>query len=143
MTTQRELRRRCRPPAILLAATILLTGCAAAMPDEGGLGGVDNEAFIDHLTLTTEAINAGDLDKAKARLGRARAATATAHDVQKVDGLEQLIAGAEALRSGDPEGARSAWAKIEEPRLRREVRHKARLIGLEVPVLSVDEGAMR
>jgi hypothetical protein len=142
MTTQRELRRRCRPPAVLLAVAILLTGCATAIPDEGGLNEIHNEAFIDHLTLTTEAINAGDLDQAKARLGRARAATATARDVQKVDGLEHLIAGAEALRSGNPEGAKSAWAQIEEPRLRREVRHKARLIGLEVPVLSADQGAM-
>ena len=142
MTTQRELRRRCRPPALVLAAAILLTGCATAVPDEAGLGEIDNQAFIDHLTLTTEAINAGDLNKAKARLGRARAATVTAHDVQKVDGLEYLIAGAEALRSGNPDRARNEWARIEEPRLRREVRHKARLIGLEVPMLSVDEGAM-
>jgi hypothetical protein len=142
MTTQREFRKRCRPPAILLGAAILLTGCATAMPDQGGLGAIDNQAFIDHLMLTTEAINAGELDTAKARLGRARAATATTHDVQKVDGLEHLIAGAEALRAGNPDGARSEWAQIEEPRLRREVRHKARLIGLEVPVTVVDQGAM-
>lgn len=141
MITQREVRRRCGPPAVFLGAAILLTGCATT-PQQAGPGEAENQAFIDHLTLTTQAINAGDLDKAKARLGRARAATVTSRDVQKVDGLEHLIVGAEALRSGDPDAARSAWAKIEEPHLRREVRYKARLIGLEVPILSVEEGAM-
>jgi hypothetical protein len=142
MTTQREVRRRCGPPAVFLGAVILLAGCATTTPKQAGPGEVDNQAFIDHLTLTAQAINAGDLDKAKARLGRARAATVTPQDVQKVDGLEYLIVGAEALRSGDPESARTAWGKIEEPHLRREVRYKARLIGLEVPILSVEEGAM-
>jgi hypothetical protein len=124
-------------------AVALLTGCAAGPAADSAPAVVDHQAFRDQLARTAQAVNAGDLEEAKSQLRQARSSTTTTRQAQKVEGLEQLIAGAEALRAGDPEGARSAWARIEEPHLRREVRHKARLIGLEVPVVSDgQEGAM-
>jgi hypothetical protein len=124
-------------------AVALLTGCAAGPAADSAPGVVDHQAFRDQLARTTQAVNAGDLEEAKTQLRQARAATTTSRQVQKVQGLQHLIAGAEALRAGDPQGARTAWARIEEPHLRREVRHKARLIGLEVPMVpDGQEGAM-
>lgn len=89
--------------------------------------------FQTNLTLTTEAINAGELAQAREHLKGTERLASSAAQRRKVQSLEQLIDGAEALRDGDPDKARIAWAQIEEPRLRREVRHKARLIGMDVP----------
>ena len=136
-----EKRARCQPRTLLLAAVIGLAGCATTPRAQTESAVTSHQAFRDQLALTTQAINAGDLDEAKLRLSRTRTTVTTPRQVEKVGGLEMLIVGAEALRAGDPDGARAAWAKIEEPKLRREVRHKARLIGLEVPILSGQEGA--
>ena len=138
-----EFGGRCRPRTLLLATVALLTGCAAGPAASPEPVVVDHQAFRNQLVRTTQAVNAGDLETAKAQLRRARAATTTTRQAQKVDDLHLLIVGAEALRVGNPVGARTAWAQIEEPHLRREVRHKARLIGLEVPMGPVDEGASR
>jgi hypothetical protein len=99
--------------------------------------------FGEQIGLTTTAINVGELETARDYLGEARGVATTARDTQKVDALDNLIVGAEALRTGDPAGARAAWSRIDDPRLAREVRHKARLIGIEVPMVPVDEGATR
>ena len=136
-----DLRAQCRPRTLLLAAVAVLTGCAAGGPADTESVTADVGAFRDQLALTTQAINAGALDEAKMQLSRTRATVRSPRQVQKVDDLHLLIVGAEAMRAGDPVGARTAWAQIEEPHLRREVRHKARLIGLEVPMEAVDEGA--
>ena len=136
-----ELRVLCRPRTLLLAAVVVLTGCAVGPPADTESVTADYGAFRDQLALTTQAINAGALEEARMQLSRTRATVRTPRQVQKVDDLHLLIVGAEALRVGNPVGARTAWAQIEEPHLRREVRHKARLIGLEVPMGPVDEGA--
>ena len=113
--------------------------CVTSVPDTASVI-TDDGAFREKLTLTAQSINAGDLDTARLQLTRTRATVATPRQLQKVDDLELLIVGAEALREGKPDGARTAWGQIEEPHLRREVRHKARLIGLEVPVQNGGKG---
>ncbi|MEE8519287.1 MAG: hypothetical protein V3S98_09205, partial [Dehalococcoidia bacterium] len=90
-------------------------------------------------TLSTEAINAGDLERARAYLREAQTVAANPSQARKVQSLEHLILGAEALRDGDPMLTRVEWSKIDEPSLSREVRHKARLFGIHVPIVPVDE----
>jgi hypothetical protein len=111
----------------LLAAAAVMSGC------HGGV--VSDTEFRQQLSLSVASINSGDLEAARAQLRDARAAAAAPAQVRKVDSLEQLIDGAEALRAGDLDGARAAWSRIQEPQLGREVRHKARLIGVEVPMV--------
>ncbi len=106
--------------------TIVLTGCQSPKADPA--------ASSQLLTASTQALGAGDLELARQYLDQARAVAATPEQQVKVDSLDRLIDGTEALRAGDPDGARSAWSQIQEPHLSREVRHKARLIGLDVPM---------
>ncbi len=116
------------------AVTVAAGGCAATP----GVEQSEVEAyrqFKEQLTLSTQAINAGDLEQARTHLKGASSAATRSEQVQKVQSLDRLITGAEALRSGDPERARSEWSRIEETDLAREVRHKARLMGLDVPMV--------
>jgi len=122
-----------RLPLPSLVAVTMLTGCATP-PTADTAAVTSHQQFQEPLAASTQAIAAGDLVGARAYLGQARA-VAAGHDQQvKVESIEHLIAGTEALMVGDPDRARTAWAQIEEPHLGREVRHKARLIGIEVPI---------
>jgi hypothetical protein len=111
-------------PAAVIA--ISLTGCQSHKAEPA--------ASSQLLTASTQALGAGDLELARQYLDQARAVTVTPAQQVKVDSLDRLIDGTEALRAGDPDGARMAWSQIQEPHLSREVRHKARLIGLDVPM---------
>ncbi len=110
-------------------------GCAATPSAEQSAA--DYRQFSEQLNLSTLAINAGDLEQARVSLKAAASSATRPAQKQKVQSLDHLIAGAEALRSGDPEGARNEWSRIEEANLAREVRHQARLIGLDVPMVPV------
>ena len=122
-----------RLPLPSLAAITMLTGCATT-PNADTAAIASHNRFQEPLTASTQAIAAGDLEQARQYLGQARAVAAD-HDQQvKVESVEYLIAGTEALMVGDPDRARTAWAQIQEPHLSREVRHKARLIGIDVPI---------
>ena len=110
-----------------------LSGCASP-PNADTAAVASRNRFQEPLAASTRAIAAGDLDKARQYLVQARAAAADHHQQVKVDSVEHLIDGTEALMVGDPDRARTAWAQIEEPHLSREVRHKARLIGIDVPI---------
>lgn len=116
-----------------LAAVIMLSGCATP-PAADTAAVTSHNRFQEPLTASTQAINAGDLELAKQYLGQARAAATDDGQKVKVDSLDHLITGTEALMAGDPDSARAAWSQIREPHLSREVRHKARLVGIDVPI---------
>lgn len=133
MNNRTMIRGCCGAP--LFAAVLVLAGCFSMIAtDQGARNGTYYRTYQDQLLQCTQAINAGDLVAARVHLDQARAVALSAKQQRKVDGLDHLIDGTAALMSGDPDGARSAWAKIDEPHLSREVRHKARLIGMDVPV---------
>jgi len=137
----KNFRGRCRC-ALALATAVVLAGCHTTTVDPNA-GARAQVAFDEQLGMAAQAINVGDLHSARDFVREARAAATTARDHQKVESLDHLISGAEALRTGDPDGARAEWSRIEEPRLAREVRHKARMIGVDVPMEPVEEGATR
>lgn len=124
---------------LLAVVALFMAGCHAAPSAESkAAGGSDYRTFQEQLLLSTRAINAGDLELARVHLDEAGAAADNAKQLRKVDSLEQLITGAEALLGGEPDRARDEWSRIEEPHLSREVRHKARLIGMDVPMEPLD-----
>ena len=94
----------------------LLVGCAST-PRYGAQETSQDLLFREHLTLSTEAINAGDLEGAWAYLREAQTVAANPSQARKVQSLEHLILGAEALRDGDPMLTRVEWSKIDEPSL--------------------------
>jgi hypothetical protein len=131
---RRSIFRRWWKGPLLLGAALASAGCQTSR-------GVTGDVSGEQLRLSAQAINAGDLDQAKVHLSAARAGPGSPARDLKVQSLQQLIAGAEALMEGDAEGARAAWSRIQDPTLRTEVRHKARLIGINVPV--VPDGSSR
>lgn len=114
------------------AAGVMLAGCQSWQTTSPDI--TMYWQYQDQLILATEAINAGDLTVAKEHLAKADVAAASPGQNRKVRSLERLVAGTEALMAGEPDRARAEWAGIEEPHLKREVRHKARLIGMDVPM---------
>ena len=139
MNKQRVFRGWSRQRLPLLAVALLLVGCATGtriQTEPVGFG-----QFDEQLVLTTHAIKAGDLEQARAYLKEARGFASTPKQHTKVAGLDHLINGAEALMAGDPARARTEWARIDEPHLNREVRHKARLIGMDLPARSREDEA--
>jgi hypothetical protein len=114
----------------------LLVGCQAR-PSVDVSAETLRWEYQEQMILATRAIQADRLEQAKVHLAAARAKAFTFHQERKVESLERLIAGAEALRSGNGEAAREHWARIADPTLNSEVRSKAKLIGIDVPMGSV------
>ncbi len=132
---------------LLLATTMVLGGCSLwpqgwhrEQPQVAVVAMPLHSQYRDHLTYATEALNEGDLEKAKSHLDRAGAFATNPKQNRKVRSLKRLVAGTEALMAGEPDTARAEWAQIEDPHLNREVRHKARLIGMDIPIVSLDDG---
>ena len=137
MNNQMLFRRWTRRALFLFTAAVVLIGChSSAKIDHDAAARSDR--FQEQLTWSTQAINAGDLEQARVHLDEARAAASNSKERQKVESLDKLIVGAEALMEGDPARARAEWSWIDEPHLSREVRHKARLIGLNVSVVPAE-----
>jgi len=115
--------------AAFAAVFLSFFGCQTGSrgPTEGQL------RFQEHLVECTKAVNAADLEEARVHLGRARAKAATPQEHQKVQSLEHLIRGAQALLEGDAAGAGDAWNRIEDESLQDQVRARARAIGVAVP----------
>ena len=108
-----------RTAAVLLVINaVLLAGCSSS--------------FHHHLVESTRAINAGDLDRARHELGRARIDASDEIRQEKVESLDRLIAGTDAFMHGEIERARVEWSLIPDPQLRHQVRIKARTLGIDL-----------
>jgi hypothetical protein len=126
--------------AALLPALLLLGACQSASKQEAD---ADAEAlrwqFREQVLLATQAINNGDLNQAKKHVRSAKGKAFSRSQQRKIQSLESLIAGAEALREGDGSMAAAEWSQIQDPSLQAEVRKKARRIGVDVPENPVNE----
>jgi len=116
----------------LIGVVTAVGGCAASSTVDARTEALRWE-YREQLLLATRAINEADLEQAKVHVERARSRAHNFEQERKVDGLEHLIAGAEALREGEAARVRAEWSQIEDPALSREVRIRARAIGIEVP----------
>ncbi len=117
--------------AAMLASAGVSVGCSSTSVDPQAEAA--RWEYQEQLLLATQAVNSTDLEQARVHVEKARARAFNFEQQRKVDSLERLIAGAEALREGDAARARAEWAQIEDPALNREVRRKANQIGIEVP----------
>jgi len=114
----------------LIMALSAAGGCSGS-PSTGEVQAIRFE-FRTQLVQATQAINEGEFERARGHLERARSRAINEELERKVTSLEHLIDGAEALRSGDADLARSEWLQIRDPALRREVAEKARQIGIDL-----------
>ena len=96
--------------------------------------------FHEQLVATTEAIKAAELDLARSHLVEARLAAFRPAHKEKVESLDRLIDGAQALLDGDPSTARVEWSRITDAQLNDEVRQKAAQFGMTVPGTPVESG---
>lgn len=122
---------------LLLAAGLTLGGCEYTQRQ------VQTQLFRGHIIDSTEAIRRGELGRAEVHLASARQLAEGPSQHEKVRSLETLIEGAEALLRGDGDAAAASWSMIEDPRLRREVRLKARSLDIEVPLAPLAKGGVR
>jgi hypothetical protein len=121
---------------IVLALILLagLSGCRAT-----GRAEIPLHPFQDHLGACAAAIQRGDLDRARVDLDEAKRVAAGDAQALKVRSMERLLDGADALMAGDGATAAAQWSRIEDVALRQEVRHRARLFGVNVPTTPVPE----
>jgi len=137
METRRTKGRRLRGIP-LLAAVVVVAGCQSA-PDTDSASRA--QQFREQLALSTTAIGKGDLERARTHLGEAEQRVASDAEQQKVASLNQLIAGAELMMSGDAQAAATEWSQIEDPALAREVHFKAQQAGVSIPSATESEGS--
>lgn len=96
--------------------------------------------FQNNLAASMEAVNAGDLQGAKQSLEAGCGCAKEYEQKRLCSSMEELIAGAEAMMAGNVAQAKTAWSKIEDPQLSREVRVKASAVmGLEVPMVPAEK----
>ncbi|MHC5114955.1 MAG: hypothetical protein ACYTGP_11075 [Planctomycetota bacterium] len=122
----------------LLAIVALVAGCSST-PDTDAASRA--QQFREQLALSTTAIGEGDLEQARVHLGEAEQRVATEDEQQKVASLQQLIAGAELMMTGDARAAATEWSQIQDPALAREVHVKAQQVGVSVPSATESEAS--
>lgn len=115
------------------AMAISMTGCSNSTKASLKLERQTAECHRQ-VVLCTQAIGAGDLAQAAEHLAMAEAQATSFEQRRQVQSLGKLLEGAEALMAGDGLAASQAWSQIEDPQLSREVRIKAQLIGMDVPL---------
>jgi len=119
---------------MLIVAVVFLPGCQSGQKATRA----GQERFRQNVSACTQAIRAGDLADAKALLAKADDDARSFDQKRKTQSLGGLIDGAEALMDGNAQLARAKWSQIEDPLLGREVRVKANLIGMDVPLISTE-----
>lgn len=125
--------------AVVLPAVLMLGACQSASKTSEADAEALRWQYREQVLLATQAINEGNLKQAKEHVRSARGKAFSRTQQRKLQSLESLIAGAEALRSGDGSMAAAEWSQIRDPSLLAEVREKARRIGVDVPESPVDE----
>ena len=122
---------------LIVVALVTMAGCGSMFKADADLDAQKQAAFQASLAQCTQAINAGDLAGARVVLSDLDDRAEAFQQERQVQSLGQLLAGAEALMSGDGALAQAAWSRIEDPHLSREVRVKASLIGIDVPLMPI------
>ena len=123
--------------AALALALLVLGQAGCASSPEPGAERKPSPAAGEAIEASTEAVQAGELARARAQLERARNSASGFHQKRQVRSLAKLISGAEALMAGKVKLARAEWSRIEDPYLQREVRKQAEAIDVEVPLRPV------
>ncbi|MEO1236597.1 MAG: hypothetical protein AAFX76_07395 [Planctomycetota bacterium] len=82
----------------------------------------------------TESIQASEFDGARGHIDTALRLAQDEVERQKAQSLGHLVDGTEAYAQGDVLGAKSKWEQISDPVLYREVRRKARVLGVSLPL---------
>ena len=105
---------------IPLTAALLMTGCHSS------------EAFNASISRATIDISKGRLEQARTNLFEADSLASGSSEQQKVEDLNAVVDGAEAMIQGDSAGASVAWSNVEDDRLRWQLQREAKSIGLEL-----------
>jgi len=105
---------------IPLASALLMAGCQS------------NEAFHASISRATVDISNGRLEQARATLHEADALADDPGDRQKVEDLNAVVDGAEAMINGDSTSAAIAWSNVEDDHLRWQLEREAKSMGLQI-----------
>ena len=103
-----------------VATLTAITGCQAP------------QAFQQSLTQATQDISQGQLDSARSSLMHARSLASGPRDRQKVDDLNAIVDGAQAMISGRATSAAQAWSRVQDPDLRKQIQREANAMGLDL-----------
>lgn len=120
--------------SLVLLAALAVAGCGSSPKLDPQAEAMRYE-FREQMILATRAFSDDNLEETKLHVARAKGRAFNFEQQRKVESFEHLVAGAEALRNGDADTARSEWSRIQDPALNREVRAKARDIGIDVPAV--------
>ena len=128
---------------LVFLAVVVLSGCqgpqAASKPLDEVLVVEPSQCSLqygENIKASTEAINAGDLDKAESHILAVKDCAESFEQEREVESLERVISGARAMMAGEVNVAKAQWSQIRDPHLNREVRLKAEsVIGVEVPMV--------
>lgn len=111
----------------LLAAASMLSGCQQP----------SRAVFNQSIRQSVDSVQAGDVDTAETHLAEARKNAETYEDKRIVKSIDDLVAGAKAMMTGDVDTAKQQWSDIDDPGFNREVRVKAdALMGVKVPLVA-------
>lgn len=104
----------------MLTVALLMTGCHSS------------KAFHTSIQQATRDISDGRLDAARLEIDQADRLASDSSEQQKVEDLNSIVDGAEAMINGDPEAANAAWSSIHDDELRWQLEQEARSAGLAV-----------
>ena len=105
---------------ISLTAAFLVAGCQS------------NEAFHASISRATIDISKGRLEQARSTLHEADSLASAPGDRQKVEDLNAVVDGAEAMINGDSMSAAIAWSNVQDDQLRWQLQREAEAMGLQL-----------
>lgn len=114
---------------------MLCLGCTSTTQVQAGR----HDQFRNALVDTCRLIQKSEFDQARSRLSASRSLAMDSQQRAKVDDLERMISGAEAMHSGIPSSAADSWLAIDNVDLKQQVVDLNMSRGIDLNAMASDE----
>ena len=104
------------PAIVFLFALLIGGGCTSTTQVKTGR----HDQFRNSLVETCHLIQMSEFDRAKESLADSRSLAMNDRQLSKVDDLQRILQGAEAMHSGNPSFAADAWLGIRDVKLKQQ-----------------------
>ena len=102
---------------VLLCVLAICMGCASTTQ----VGRGRHDQFRDSLVESCRLIQSSEFERAQRQLDHSRSLAMDDHQLAKVEDLQRILQGSQAMDEGDPSSAADAWLTVRDVGLKRQL----------------------
>ena len=105
-----------RPAIVFLCALMIVGGCTSTTQVRTGR----HDQFRNSLVETCQLIQMSEFDRAEVSLANSRTLAMNERQRSKMEDLQRILQGAQAMHSGNPSSAAEVWLEIQDVKLKQQ-----------------------